>query len=118
MDTSTKPSVVLRDAAIAAAHVAIKDAVANAAKPGRNTTELWTSILLPSLTAAGGVALKLAGGAAVAAVPWLAIPVAAIGAGLAAFGYSISRGNVKAAALEAASVALSKAETDLEGTTH
>jgi hypothetical protein len=105
MDTNTKPSVVLRDAAAAAARVAIHQAAANAAKPGPKTSEFWTSILLPAAAAAGTVALKVFGGAAVLTMPWLAVPVAAAAAGVAAFGYSASRGNVKAAALEAAAAA-------------
>jgi hypothetical protein len=113
MDNSTKPSVVLREAATAAARTAVDRAVANAAKPGKATSEFWTSILLPSLATAGVVALKLVGGAAVAAMPWLAVPIVAGAAGLSAFGYSSSRGTVKAAALDAASAALQAAEAKL-----
>jgi hypothetical protein len=80
----------------------IAAAAANASKPGKHTTELWASILAPALTAAGMTALKVLGGAAVVSMPWLAIPVAAAAAGISAYGYSVSRGNVKKAALLAA----------------
>ncbi len=105
MDTSSKPSVVLRDAAAAAARVAIHQAAANAAKPGPKTSEFWTSILAPAAAAAGAVALKVLGGAALVSMPWLSVPLAAAAAGVAAFGYSASRGTVKAAALDAAAAA-------------
>jgi hypothetical protein len=111
MDTNTKPSVVLRDAAAAAARVAVQQAVVNAAKPGPKTSEFWTSILLPAAAAAGTVALKVLGGAALVSMPWLAVPLAALAAGVGSFGYSASRGNVKAAALDAAAAA-SKAAID------
>jgi hypothetical protein len=113
MDSTTKPSVVLRDAAIAGARTALQAAASNAAKPGAKTSEMWTSILAPAAAAAAGVALKVLGGAAVVSMPWLAIPVLAGAAGLAAFGYASSRGTVKAAALTGAGAALKAVEEDL-----
>jgi hypothetical protein len=113
MDVSTKPSVALRDAAQAAAKDALARAAQNAAKPGKNTTEFWTSILMPAAATGGMVLLKVLGGAAVVSMPWLAIPVAAGAAALAAFGYSASRGNVKSAALDAAQAALKEAAEDV-----
>lgn len=113
IDSSTKPSVIARQAMEAAAkvaaqtaHQAITVAAANASKPGKSTTEFWTNILAPTLTAAALTALKVLGGAAVVSMPWLAIPLGAAGAAVSAFGYSKSRGDVKSAALSAAGALL------------
>jgi hypothetical protein len=93
----------------AMARAAVAAAAQNAAKPGKKTSELWTSILLPALTAGGAIAVKLLGGAAVASMPWLAIPILAGAAALTSAAYSSSRGSAKAAALAAAGAALTAA---------
>jgi hypothetical protein len=97
----TKPIIALTEAAQAAAAAAKQanaNAAGNAAKPGIKTTEFWVTVL----GAAGAV---LAG----ALLPTPIGPIAAAAIGLGSFGYSRSRGDVKAAALAAVQGAASAA---------
>jgi len=93
MNTSTKPAVVVRDAAQAAAAAA-----ANAAKKGLKSSEFWVS-----------VGAGVLGTLAALLLPTPAGPIAALVLGGAAVGYSTSRGNVKAAALGAVNAGLDAA---------
>jgi hypothetical protein len=86
MDTGTKPSVVLRDAAQAAALAAKQ----NAAKPGVKTSEFWLAV-----AGAGGAA------AALALLPATAGAIVSGAIAAMVIGYAKSRGDVKAAALSA-----------------
>lgn len=85
---SSKPIVAFNAATHAAA------AAANASKPGLKTSEMWVGIGAAALAAVAGVFIPGLGAAAV--------PVAL---GLVSAGYAISRGNVKGAALAAATAA-------------
>ncbi len=94
-------------AAAAGAHaaaLAVSSAATNAAKSGNSSSELKATIL----------AIALSGGLAALHVlsvipgPWM-VPALAISAAVAAGSYSLSRGNVKAAALQAAGAAAAAA---------
>ncbi|MEO7827193.1 MAG: hypothetical protein ABIR60_08640 [Allosphingosinicella sp.] len=89
------------------ASAAIADAAENAAKPGKATSEhrVW---LWSALAGAAVAALQVL---SVIPGPWTA-PALIISAGLAGGAYSVSRGNVKAAALQAAAAAASVAWPD------
>lgn len=94
-------------AAAAGAHAAaeaVGAAATNAAKPGSASTELKVSIGAIALT--GGLAALHV--LSVIPGPWM-VPALAISAAIAAGSYSWSRGNVKAAALQAASAAAAAA---------
>jgi flagellar biosynthesis component FlhA len=79
------------------AAVVVTDAAANAGKKGWLTSEFKATVL--GILVAGGVAALHA----LAVIPSPVMPVAvALSAGLAVASYSISRGNVKKAALDGA----------------
>lgn len=84
---ASKPIVALQEAA----HAAAAAAAQNAAKPGEKTSELAITIVGVGLAAVLGVFLP---GLAAVSVP---IAIGAVSAG-----YALSRGKVKAAAIEAA----------------
>lgn len=90
-------------AAAAGAHasiLAVSAAATNAAKPGGSSSELKTTIAgiaLTGLLAALHMLSVLPG-------PWT-VPALAVSAAIAAGSYALSRGNVKAAALQAAGAA-------------
>lgn len=93
-------------ASAAATSKALVAAAENAAQPGHQSSEYRVgvgAIVLTGVTAALSAALHF--------IPFMALgpfalPAVAIGAGLTAGLYAISRGNVKAAAIDAAQAAL------------
>lgn len=87
-----------------AASLAISSAATNAAKPGGSSSELKATIGAIALT--GGLAALHA--LSVIPGPWM-VPALAISAAIAAGSYALSRGNVKAAALQAAGAAAAAA---------
>jgi len=94
-------------AAAAGAHataVAVSAAATNAAKAGGKSSELKATIGAIALTA-GLAALHVL---SVIPGPWM-VPALALSAAIAAGSYSLSRGNVKAAALAAAGAAAAAA---------
>jgi len=105
MDTSNKPSVVARDAAIAALHAAKEQA----AKPGPHTSEFWFSLVGGALTAAAAAATTVLAGPVAGAI-------VAASLGSAIVTYNQSRGSVKAAIGEAAITALGDIAKDAPGT--
>lgn len=94
-------------AAAAGAHaaaLAVSSAATNAAKPGASSSELKATIVAIAMT--GGLAALHA--LSVIPGPWM-VPALAVSAAIAAGSYALSRGNVKAAALQAAGAAAAAA---------
>jgi hypothetical protein len=90
-------------AAAAGAHasiLAVSAAATNAAKPGGSSSEFKATIAGIALTGALAALHVLS----VLPGPWM-VPALAISAAVAAGSYALSRGNVKAAALQAAGAA-------------
>ena len=83
---------------------ALVNAAANAAKPGSSSSEL--KVIVGSVLVSGVLAALHA--LAVVPGPWM-LPAVALSSGIAAGGYALSRGNVKAAALQGAAAAVSAA---------
>lgn len=91
-------------AGVPAAVNALQVAAANASKPGSSSSELKAvvgGVLVTGLMAALHAFSVIPG-------PWM-LPAMALSTGISVAGYALSRGNVKAAALQGAAAAVSAA---------